>query len=385
MKIKKIIKTIILYKYLVFLGTFFLFCVFNFFRRKIDYFNVRENSTLLIEFYRFHGETLPGFIKYLLDLNYYVDVVILSPNGKKGRNDLSIFSCFNDNEKVRIKTLPDYDMNFLMRSSIAASYKHIIINSFFEGKRINCLSFVNLFKLQPVCVVHNTNIQNEYFQTNKIISLVKIESDNRKPTLVVNPHYFGEFERKKKSKKATFIAFNTNNLHRRNLNLLFAACDKLCQKGINNFSIKIIGTGIPIPERYSENIHDYGFLDFQRMFEEISNSDFLLALLDHENIQYTNKASGSYQISYGFLKPIVLHALFSNVSGFTNENSVLYNDNNNLAEAIEKCVNMSNNDYQTLVSSLEIHERKLYDSSLNNLKEVLETPIQNVSAQQDYT
>jgi hypothetical protein len=216
---------------------------------------------------------------------------------------------------------------------------------------------------------------DSYFKTNKIISHVKINSINLKSPVVVNPHYFCEIQKIEKSIKTVFVAVNSKNLNRRNLYLLFNACDKLYKKGIDNFSVKILGNGIPVPEQYKYNLFDFGYVNFQKMYNEIMVSDFLLALIDQASVQYTNKASGSYQLSYGFLKPIVLHRIFSAVSGFTDDNSILYDDNDNLADAMEKCINMSNNDYLSLVKTLENTEKILYTSSLNNFKNVLGSSI----------
>ena len=374
MNINKIIKAIIPFNVLVFMSWFFPKNILCLFRKSKDYFSVRENSVLLMEFYLVHGETLPGYIQYLLDLNYNVDVVLCKP-AKKGRNDLGLFFCFDHNEKVRVKTLSAYEMNFLLRSDIAAKYKHIIINSFNDGLVLSHLCFVNLKKIKPVCVIHNPNMYNKYFQTNKIISIVKIESFNREPPLVVNPHYFGEIHKKDKSKKTIFAAINSKELFRRNIFLLFEACEMLYKKGIYDFSVKIFGRGFPIPERYRDNIQDFGFIDFKNMFKEIEDSDFFLALIDQESTPYTNKASGSFQISYGYLKPIVLHGKFSDVSGLNDLNSVIYNDNAELADAMEKCICMPNNDYLTLINALENTQKELYKMSVNNLKTALETTI----------
>jgi hypothetical protein len=357
---------------LIFIAKLFSKNVLNFFRRKIDYFDVRDNSVLIMEFYYVHGESMPGYIKYLLDLNFNVDVVLCKKGNKSIKNDPGLFLCFSQNEKVRLKSLSDFDMNFLLRSKIANKYKHIIINSFSNGMERNHLYNVNLFKLKPVCVAHNPNNKNKYFKTDKIISLVEINSTNRKPTIPVNSHYFGEFEKREISKTTVFTALNEKDTNRRNTYLLFDACDKLYEKGINNFHVKIMGKGISIPERYRNNIQDFGFVVYQELFKEINDSDFFLAQLKKKSVQYTNKASGSHQISYGFLKPIVLHNIFANVSGFNNSNSILYNSNNELADAMEKCINMSNNDYLSLKTALEISEKNLYNVSLENLKRVLE-------------
>ena len=265
-------------------------------RRKYDKFPVRKNSVLLFEFYNIHGETLPGFIKYFLDLGYNVDVFLQKPN-EKDRNDLKLFLCFNTNDKVRIRTVSYFDFNLLLHSSAVTKYEHIFFNTLHDGVEYQHLFKINLFKLKPVCVAHNPETEREYYKTDKIISLVKMDRINEKSPLVVNPHYFGEFKKKDKSQKTVFVAFYSKNFYRRNIYLLFNACDALFTKGIYNFSVKIIGNRMEIPEKYHDNFIIFGFLDFQRLYDETSDSDFLLALIDQASIKYTNKASGSYQLS----------------------------------------------------------------------------------------
>jgi hypothetical protein len=348
--------------------------VLIFSRKKYDTFPVRKNSVLLIEFYNIHGETLPGFIKYLLDLGYNVDVFLQKPNGKD-RNDLELFLCFKMNDNVRIKTISYFDFNLLLHSDAVAKYEHVFFNTLHDGVEYRHLFKIDLFKLKPVCVAHNPEINREYFRTDKIISLVKMDRINEKPPLVVNPHYFCEFKKREKSQKTVFVAFYSKIFYRRNIYLLFEACDALFTKGIRNFSVKIIGNKMEIPVKYRDNFIIFGFLDFQKMYEETIDSDFLLALIDQASVQYTNKASGTYQLSYGFLKPIVLHKKFSDVSGFNDKNSILYNDNHDLADAMEKCINMSCDDYSALVCELEISEKELYNMSLNNLKKALNSTL----------
>jgi len=370
MKIKKIFEAIVPYGLVVLKNRYLTKNIFNCFRRKFNNIHVRENSVLIVEFYIVHGETLPGYIKYFLELDYNVDVFLRKPDGIQ-RNDLGLFLCFNANDKVRIRTLSKFDLNLLLRSKAVTKYRHIFINTFNDGIEQRHLFNVNLFKLKPICVAHNPDIKNDYFNTGKIISLVKMDRINRKPPLVVNPHFFGEFNKRKKSDRTTFVAFYSENLLRRNIYLLFDACDRLFSGGIHDFSVKIIGNKMKIPEKYNDNFLVFGFLDFQKMYNEINDSDFLLALIDQASVQYTNKASGSYLLSYGFLKPIVLHKRFSEVSGFNDKNSILYDDNSELANAMEKCIKMSNGDYLSLISALELSEKELYNTSLNNLKKIL--------------
>ena len=365
------VKTIIPYSILLLFSKYFTKYLLNFFRKPFGFFSSRENTVLLLEFYYVHGESLPGYIKYFLDLGHNVDVVLRKLTNKERKNDPGLFSCFSSNDNVRIKYMSDLDMNFLLRSSITSNYRYIMINSFSDGTELYYLSFVDIFRLKPICVVHNPNLKSNYFQTDRIISLVKMKHLNRKSTPAVNPHYFGEYATTQKKEITTFVALNSNNPIRRNVSLLFDACGLLHKKGISRYKIKLIGKGIAVPECYRGNIYDFGYLDYKEMFAEIKDSDFFLTLLDQGSIQYTNKASGSYQISYGFLKPAVLHSIFSEISGFNNKNSMLYNDNSELADTMEKCINMSNDNYISLVNALEASEKELYNTSLCNLKTVL--------------
>ena len=299
MKIKEIIKYFIPYGIVILIEKYFTKYIFNYLRGSFKYFSVRENSVLLVEFLSYHGETLPGFIKYFLDFNYNVDVVLRKSKGgiDNKRNDAGLFSCFNMNDKLRVKFLLDININFLLRSCEAAKYKYILINSYYDKMENNYFYNINLFKLKPICVAHNPDIKNDYFKTNKIISLVKMEIINRKPPFAVNPHYFGEFNKRDKLKRTTFFTLNTINLSRRNLYLLFNTCDKLYKEGITDFTVKIAGNGVPIPECFRDNIIDFGFLDFQRMYKEINESDFILALIDQASVQYINIIKQAAHIS----------------------------------------------------------------------------------------
>ena len=231
MSLKKIIENILPHGLYEFMKKHLSINFLNVLRTNFKYFHIRENSILLIELLYYHGEILPGLAKYSLDLGYNVDIVMKN-RGKRGegRNDVGLFSCFSSNSKIRIYNLSNFNMNFLLRSSSAGKYEHIILASFYDQMAEKQLYKVDLFKLKPVCVMHNHDIVNSYFKTEKIISMVKMDCINRKPPYVVNSHYFGEFPKKEKSKMATFVTLNAKDLYRRNLFLLFEACDMLYEK-----------------------------------------------------------------------------------------------------------------------------------------------------------
>ena len=337
-----------------------------------------ENCVLLIEITGEHGETLPGLAKYALDLAYRVDVVMaVSANRGKSalsRNEVGVFSRFKS-DRLRLFTLPSqYVPHFLRRK--ANKYRHIIINTYRDWM----LESINLFELRPVCLLHTEyTFKNEYGYTNKIITLVNMDCFGRKQPTVVNGHYFGDFISHEKSDIICFAAFGItytqgNGSRVRDVNLIIKICEYLKNKNIKNYKIKIIGDNdFIVPNEYKDKIQSLGFLSFPEMYEVIEKSDFILALISPASVEYTNQASGTYQLSYGFLKPVLIHKKFAEIGKFTEKNSIIYDD---IYPAMEKAIGISAKDYSAMVEHLEITAQSIYKNSLNNLKYVLEADIQ---------
>ncbi len=111
------------------------------------------------------------------------------------------------------------------------------------------------------------------------------------------------------------------------------------------------------------------------MFNILDNVDYILALLDKDckaHYRYiTTGTSGSYQLAYGFLKPLVVEETFTQNRYLTCDNAILYS-NNDLKYALEKCINQSNADYSKMVSNLEKTVNYIRETSKNNLKELLD-------------
>jgi hypothetical protein len=328
---------------------------------------VPENGVLLIEVSQVHGEVLPGLAKYLIDLGYSVDVVMAASKRQSSirRNESGIFSRFKNN-RLRIFTEPDFAVSNLLYSNIIKKYKHIVINTY-SYKIVQFEKNIN-----PVCMIHSDGaIEHDNNRINKIISLVKMYCFDREPPVVVNSHYFGEISLHKKSTVTEFITFGNADAGRsRNTNLIVRICEYLAAKNITDYRIKIVGgTAFDVPNIYAQNIKPLGFLSFSELYKEVSESDFLLALIDPASIEYTNKASGSYQLCYGFIKPIIIHKKFSEAGNFTGENSILYE---NIYTAVEKAIAMGSSEYDIMVQNLSKLEKTIYETSLNNLKSVLD-------------
>ncbi|MBW5383038.1 hypothetical protein, partial [Brachyspira pilosicoli] len=93
----------------------------QFINRKIP-----EKTVLIVEFNNYHGETLPGFIKYFEDLNYNIDILINS----NLYND-KVLDSFNFKN---IKNIFNYDqyqiINNILLFPIIKNYEIVFYNTF---------------------------------------------------------------------------------------------------------------------------------------------------------------------------------------------------------------------------------------------------------------
>ena len=71
-----------------------------------------------------------------------------------------------------------------------------------------------------------------------------------------------------------------------------------------------------------------GRIPYDIMYEYISKSDFFLPLLDpkYHGIYLSKKTSGSFQLAYGFIIPMLIEKTFAEKYGFNNSNSIIYNN-----------------------------------------------------------
>ena len=96
------------------------------------------------------------------------------------------------------------------------------------------------------------------------------------------------------------------------------ACDKLKKE---NFVFEIIVTGRYdtlnriIPKNLTDNFIFKLNSNYSELYKSVIKSDYIIVILD-PNIEYDKgymeyRVSGSIQLSYGFLKPIIIHQGFS--------------------------------------------------------------------------
>ena len=358
---------------------------------KEDYYNfiqhkVSRQSILYIEpNIDAHGEVMPFFIKYFLDLGYQVDVIMSSR-----MQELNPF-CRMQNEHFNKFIINEYTKH-IFKEEILKKYKYILFNSTtlygFDssdpnknifGHIPNLLDYRNnLFMIEHHIETANKKLLSE----GRYIVLAKIPNLNDK-FVIANPHYFGNINVTKKNKTTNFIMVGAIEQYRRNTKLLINSVKKL-SKHTENFKITVVGRGSikNIPFSLRKYFEIKGQLPFPNMYEEMEKSDFFLPLLDPKNPKHeryiTQGTSGSFQLIYGFLKPCLIQRKFADVYNFDNKNSLVYEQNSDLYKVMLEAVNMDSEKYCEMQNSLKYMVEKIEKDSKNNLDAIFDRGLVNV-------
>ena len=210
----------------------------------------------------------------------------------------------------------------------------------------------------------------------KNITLRKLNYKGAK-SVVVNPHFFGEIQVTDKNEITNFITVGSLKPRKKNCDTIIDAVKQLHDKGVKNFKVTVVGKGDlkGIPKEIRKYFDIKGRLSFKNMYEEIEKSDFMLTSYDDTNFEHTryitSGTSGNFQLIFGFTKPCLIIDSFAEINGFNEENSILYKKPENYAEAMEKGIKLSKEDYKKMQDALKCTVKDIYQDSLNNIKEAI--------------
>ena len=322
-----------------------------------------------------HAEVVPGYVKYLLDLGFAVSVFVTPQRYEEG-----LFSRFDDT-RISLNRLSQTAIRRFFRANGLAQARGILITT--ARKISGSDSYEKEYELfagrtakQRVLLVEHdarTTVDNGSL-TPEIITLRRIHYKNA-TTTVVNPHYFGNVKVTAKNPDiVNFITIGAMRGKRRNTRLMIDAARSLCDSGIRNFKITIVGRGSlwGIPRDISRHFDFKGRLDFSGLYEEMEKSDFFLTLLDPENPLHeryiTTGTSGSFQLIYGFQKPCLIAEKFAAINGFNKSNSIVYATNSELAPAMIDAVRMTAQAYDSMQQALKKCADAVYAESLENMR-----------------
>lgn len=338
-----------------------LFSIKNFLMGNIS---IDKNYTLIVETYRYHYECTPGFSKYFIDLGYNVDI-IMHDMGK------TTFNFFEPKKKIRLFIYED--INYIKQNSdlfsfIIKKYKYILIETT-EPNNYNLYKKFNFN--QTFFIFHLLHFINR-FPLNVIIKFKIACLGNFPNKKMINPHYFGNLKRKQKNRITTF--FITSTIYRNYKPLIFAA-EKIKYEN-KKFRVIVVGkektfSKEDLPKRLKKNFHFKYNATYLELYQDVYKSDYIIINLDPSlkvDAQFTNnRVTGSAQLSYGFLKPVLIHKHYSDFYNFNSFNSIIF-DNFNFTEAMRTAINLNNKNYKKMQENLSLVEKEIYLKSLLNLK-----------------
>ena len=350
---------------------------------------VGDKTVLVVEPSVTHGEIVPGFVQYWLDLGYSVDVLL--------HRDV-----MRDNPFCRFKDsrLRFFNHSYTSYKSLLSSpninkYRYLFFSTAAYARGFNkdgsvysmrdCMTCLPQRAKSFFLVEHNLKNVRPFkeihlLEGGRIITLAPFSWEGQR-TVMVNPHYFGEVAITPKGKPTQFIVVGALDMQRRNHNLLVDAIFSLVEMGRKDFHITVVGSGraniaalkAELTGTLAEHVTFTGWITFEELYALMEKSDFLLALMDPDNPAHqryiTQSVSGSYQLSLGFRKPCVMHKAFTSFHNFTEKNSVLYDSG--LVSAMQQAMDMENDSYATLQENLGELSRQLCEDSRENLGEAV--------------
>lgn len=337
--------------------------------------HINDKTVAIIEPNPFHAETIPGYIKYFIDLGYNIDVFLTIESAYEKpfilmpqKFRLFIGEQKNIQEWVRYKNMINYSVIFFNTLIHNATLKFMPSLLPYGCKKI-------------IGVEHSKEAYAEWLKGNH--DYEELKSNGMVSTLSymenykhINPNYFGCITvNSKNSDKIIFVVIGSIS-RLDNIGLLLNAVLALKQSYNNSFEVHIIGSGhIDIPIGLQQNIKHLGRLDFPSMYKELEKSDYILAMLDPLSplhLTYLNgTTSGSIQLSLGFCKPLIINSIFAEKYILSNKEAIIYEDSD-LYKAMKISIEMTNEKYNLLQQCIEKLRSTIYNESLESIKKMIQ-------------
>jgi hypothetical protein len=164
---------------------------------------------------------------------------------------------------------------------------------------------------------------------------------------------------------------------RKNMELFNETFSEILNNKIAKFELVVLGDADM--KYFQKSLLPYinikGHVNFDTMYKELEKSDFILPLFDPEmnshNRYIERGTSGSFQLCYGFRKPMVIASKFAEPNLLNNKNSIIYYKNSDFKNAVLEAIKMNDSDYANLVQNLDSLYKSIYSESLNNLRELV--------------
>lgn len=325
-----------------------------------------------------HGEIVPGYAKYLLELGYKV-LVLVTP----ARIDEGLFSRFS-HPGLQVADLSQRRIRRFMRRPEIGSAAGVLITTAGklpdrpDGRPDLVRVFGGHVPHRVLLVEHDARRRlardawDPHFITLRRINLDGVRS------VVVNPHFFGTFPAAGKNRKTVFLIVGAARAKRRNQDLILHSAERLIAAGHVDFEIRMVGKsdGRPVPEALRDHVHTLGRIPFSRLYEEASTCDYILTAFQQDNPDHdfyrTTGTSGAFQLAYGFGRPCIVQEAFTEGTMLDRSNSLLYGKDEEMFDAMRAAILLSPEKHAELRQSMIAGAQDLHDRSLANLRQLMD-------------
>lgn len=322
-----------------------------------------------------HAEIVPGFAKYLLELGFHVSILV-TPE----RYDEGLF-CRFENENISYNVMTQKQIRKFFLNNEISNVKGILVTTLGKLSTQDIESAYKSFhpnvdKSKIFFVEHEIDklVDNGKLKES-IITLREIDYKGAKTT-VVNPHYFGVIKSNLKNETTNFVTIGELSEKRKNTKILVDAVSDMVTKGFTNFKVTVIGKGklSSLPQSLRQYFDIKGRLNFDEMYDQIEKADFILSAYENTDIHrkyITVKTSGTFQLVYGFLKPIIIRTEFAEINGFDDQNSLIYSDDSEYSLEMIRAIEMTQENYRNMQNKLDEYASQLFLSSKDNLQKLI--------------
>lgn len=346
------------------------------------FFENKKNTVLMFEPNPYHGETFAGYINYLTELNWNVHFV--AQDKLKKENPFTRLQ-----EKIENKSLKvfyaKYSESFVkkfFKLPFLKDYKKIFITTnlgYFKNRPLIVSKAIPLkLRQKAIIIEHDTKNfskadEKELIKNGQIATLIKRKFQESN-TLQINPCTFGKVKKSEFSENIiNFMIIGCINKDYKGHYLIKEAIFELINSGYTNFKFTIIGSGnLKIDDEHKKYIDFKGRLNFEDMFKNIEQAQYILFLLDEKNKEhhkYINRSvTGALQLALGFKIIPILHKKFADIYNLSNKNALIQ-DGESLASVLKKAINTKSDEYNNMQKNLNILQNEYYNTSLEALNE----------------
>lgn len=325
-----------------------------------------------------HGEIVPGYAKYLLDLGYKV-LVLLTP----ARLVEGLFSRMSD-PRLTLGTLTQPQIRRFMRSGAAQAAAGVMVTT--AGKLPEAKDrrpdlpavFSDELPRNLLLVEHDARPRITAGSWDpETITLRRVNVPGVR-SVVVNPHHFGTFtEHPKAAGKTVFLMAGAARSKRRNQDIVLSAVRRLLEAGETGFELRLIGKpgSEALPKDLASHITEVGRVSFTQLYAETEACDFVLTAFQRDNPDHafyrTTGTSGSFQLAYGFHKPCILQKDFMEGTALNSDNSLVYDSDDQIFDAMLTAVRMDVTAHAAMRRNMAAAANRLHASSLMNLRNLI--------------